>query len=105
MTLKPLLYLQNSYIKNSEFLKDKLISLEISEESRLFSFDIKSMYTYIPFDKSFSILSKKLEERKNEIEELSLGIELETILNLVRITSRYTNYFTFRDNFTIKLGV
>ena len=99
MTLKPLLYLQNSYIKNSKFLKDKLISVEISEESRLFSFDIKSMYTYIPFDKSFSILSKKLEERKNEIEELPSGIELETILNLVKITSRYTNYFKFRDNF------
>ena len=80
-------------------MKDKLKNIEISNESRLFSFDIKSMYTYMPFNRSVFVLSKKLGEHKNEIEELSLDIEIETILNLVKITRRYTNYFKFRDNF------
>jgi len=57
------------------------------------------MYTYIPFDKSVFVLSKKLDVHKSEMEELSAGIEIETILNLIKITSRYTNYFKFRDNF------
>ena len=57
------------------------------------------MYTYIPFDKSMFVLSKKLDVHKSEMEELSAGIEIETMLNLIKITSRYTNYFKFRDNF------
>jgi len=57
-----------------------------------------NLYIYA-FDKSFSVLSKKLDEHKNEIEELSSGIEIGTILNLFKITSRYTNYFKLRDNF------
>ena len=57
------------------------------------------MYTYIPFDKSVFVLSKKLDVYKSEIEELSVGVEIETILNLIRITSRYTNFFKFGENF------
>ena len=57
------------------------------------------MYAYIPFDKSVFVLSKKLDVHKSEMEELSVGIEIETILNTIKITSRYTNYFKFRDNF------
>jgi len=66
---------------------------------------MKSMYTYRPFEKSFCILlKKKLDDHKNSVEELSTGIEIETILNLVEITIWYTNYFKFEIIFPIKLG-
>ena len=46
-----------------------------------------------------SVLSKKLDEHKKETGELSMGIEIETILNSFKISSSYTNYSKFRDNF------
>jgi hypothetical protein len=42
------------------------------------------MYTYVPFVKSFTILSKRLELYKDKIENSATRIEIKTIWNLVR---------------------
>ena len=65
---KLLLYSQNSYIRNSADLVEKLSSTSISENTLVSSFDIVSMYTNIDVTISEELLKNKLEENYHLIE-------------------------------------
>ena len=57
---KPLLYSQNSYIRNSAV--EKLSNTSISENTIVCSFDIVSMYANIDMTISEELLKNKIEE-------------------------------------------
>ena len=65
---KPLLYSQNSYIRNLADLVEKLSNTSISENTTVSSFDIVSMYTNIEVTIFEELFKNKIEENYHLIE-------------------------------------
>lgn len=90
--LKEKINLENKFnIKNTYNLIDLLKDITVTENTKLYSFDINNMYTNIPIKNTIDIIQKTLlikNENKNFIKELTCVIN--TILS--------QNYFKYNNN-------
>lgn len=89
--LKEILDLPYTYtIRNTNELITKLQNINITEHSRLVSFDIKDLYPSIPVDETIGIL-------KNKLSDLYEDAYINELTDLTQTVLRQ-NYFRFNNN-------
>ena len=81
--LKNKIKLNNNYtIKNSYHLTEHLKNIKVNENTKLYSFDVKNMYTNIPITETINIITQKLiKNKEDDILIKQITSTLKTILN------------------------
>jgi len=94
--LNPLVGNTDSYIKNSQHFLEKLSQIDIDPNNTLVSFDVVSLFTNVPVDKTLTVVRDKLESDIKLGERTKLNID--TILELLTFCVK-TTYFQYKNEF------
>ena len=90
--LNPLLgTISDSHVKNNVDLVEKLNSLNVTNDFKLVSFDVTSLFTKVPVDDLLEFLEEKLET-------VDLPHSARTIIDLIKLCIKECK-FTFNDKF------
>ncbi|XP_074037086.1 uncharacterized protein [Leptinotarsa decemlineata] len=94
--IQPLQGKTSSFVKNSRHFVELLGSIEVTQENKLISFDVESLYTNVPVEEVLQIIQRKLSEDGNLKERTNLPIEV--IMELLGCCVRNC-YFQLKDEF------
>lgn len=90
--------ISNSNIKNNVDLVDKLNSLQVTNDFKLVSFDVKSLFTKVPVDDLLVFLSESLDD-------LSLPVTNSVFLDLIKLCIKDCKFEFKSDFYTQKFGM
>lgn len=105
--IKPYSGQTNSYIKNTPHFLEKLKDLNIDlNKNLLVSFDVVSLFTNVPVDKTLNILKDKLlnDQDLNTRTNLSVNTIMELLTICIKTTYFQLNDKFFQQNFGMAMG-
>ena len=84
------------FVRNSEDFVKKIRGLQVKNEDKLISFDVKSLFTKVPIDLSLQIIDRRLREDNTLSDRTTL--DPPTITTLTELCLR-TTYFQYSNEF------
>jgi hypothetical protein len=94
--LKPIANKNDTFIKNTQHFLNKLSNIEFNSNNTLVSFDINSLFTNVPLDKTLNIVKTKLESDDTLATRTRLNIS--AIMELITVCTDNT-YFQLNNEF------
>ncbi|XP_050510634.1 uncharacterized protein LOC126887260 [Diabrotica virgifera virgifera] len=104
--LKPFANNDDTFIKNTKHFLNKLSTIEFNQNNILVSFDINSLFTNVPLDKTLNIIKTKLENDNTLATRTRLNVS--AIMELLTLCTHNT-YFQlnnefYKQNFGLAMG-